>query len=557
MMRNLILSLVTFINVATTELKAQDTFVMSLRDSLLLEGISKKKRIEICNRLCVHYAKDSFNQAVSYGNQALDLSLKSRDKINEGIAKLNLANTYLYSDIYDQALMLALDALNIFHENGDKRNELEVNTILGWIYYDSGNPDMALQYHSKTTEGYKELDLELYATALNAVGLDYSLKNEHVKALEYFKESLRVSKQVGSITRISSSLNNIGMSESALGNYDEALEAISQSYKLSLHLNDPLKQAENLNQLGHVYILQKNYTEAEGCLIRARELIGRIGSVARKEKLLDNYEFTSILYQETEHHKKALEYLNNYAQLKEEIISNEKENKLAEINLFYTTQKKEQEIKFLESEKKIQTLQRDTMAGGILLLGIIAALVINRQRSIQRKERLIADTNERLMRKELERESIQREALTEKLNFKSTELTNFALHISQRNDLLRSFIDELRSLNLPASHESSVKLKKIVNEFINIQNKNKEAEDFHLTIESEYKDFFFHLSQQFPDLTKNEKRLCVQVRLNLSIKDIASINNISVKSVEMARYRLRKKFNLEHDANLTDFLREF
>jgi len=65
------------------------------------------------------------------------------------------------------------------------------------------------------------------------------------------------------------------------------------------------------------------------------------------------------------------------------------------------------------------------------------------------------------------------------------------------------------------------------------------------------------LCLNFPSMTNNEKRLASLLRLDLSSKQIASILNISPKSVEVNRYRLRKKLKVDPKINLTDFIRDF
>ena len=66
--------------------------------------------------------------------------------------------------------------------------------------------------------------------------------------------------------------------------------------------------------------------------------------------------------------------------------------------------------------------------------------------------------------------------------------------------------------------------------------------------------FFLKLNDKFPKLTKNDKRLCSLLRLKLTSKEIATIQNISPSSVDITRHRLRKKLNITADVNLSDFL---
>jgi len=83
----------------------------------------------------------------------------------------------------------------------------------------------------------------------------------------------------------------------------------------------------------------------------------------------------------------------------------------------------------------------------------------------------------------------------------------------------------------------------------------KEIDDFYHQIEKTHKNFQLNLVEKFPNLTDNEKRLATLIRLNFASKEISTLMNISPKSVEIARYRLRKKLQLMERENLTEFLK--
>lgn len=72
-----------------------------------------------------------------------------------------------------------------------------------------------------------------------------------------------------------------------------------------------------------------------------------------------------------------------------------------------------------------------------------------------------------------------------------------------------------------------------------------------------HEHFFRNLRRQFPNLTSGDLRLCVLIRMNLSTKDIARFQGLTVRGIETARYRLRKKLGLGPDASITDFLIDF
>lgn len=80
---------------------------------------------------------------------------------------------------------------------------------------------------------------------------------------------------------------------------------------------------------------------------------------------------------------------------------------------------------------------------------------------------------------------------------------------------------------------------------------------FHENFDLIHKAFFRHLREQYPQLTPNDLRLCAYLRLNMTTKDIARQSGLSVRGVEGARYRLRKKLGLSENQDLVAFLIDF
>ncbi|MBL0272833.1 MAG: hypothetical protein IPQ06_07095 [Chitinophagaceae bacterium] len=85
-------------------------------------------------------------------------------------------------------------------------------------------------------------------------------------------------------------------------------------------------------------------------------------------------------------------------------------------------------------------------------------------------------------------------------------------------------------------------------------NLDKEWESFAKHFDKVHSDFMVGLKEKHPTITPNELKLCAYLRMNLSTKEIAQLMNISVRGVEISRYRLRKKLQLPSEANLFDYL---
>jgi phosphate/sulfate permease len=198
---------------------------------------------------------------------------------------------------------------------------------------------------------------------------------------------------------------------------------------------------------------------------------------------------------------------------------------------------------------------------GIIILIVIGAIFYYYKRKakenieLTEKSEQIEESQKAYMESELENTKILNESLETELEFQRRELTNLALNLIKKNEFLddiQILVKEIKSSNDIQEKEKSINtLLSQINQSMNI---DKERKTFYLHIEETNNDFFLKLEQSFPTLTLKEKQLAALLRLNLSSKDIAHLQNISPKSVEMNRYRLRQKMNIEAGDSLTEFI---
>ncbi|MFD2999664.1 triple tyrosine motif-containing protein [Pontibacter toksunensis] len=152
---------------------------------------------------------------------------------------------------------------------------------------------------------------------------------------------------------------------------------------------------------------------------------------------------------------------------------------------------------------------------------------------------------------------LRNEQLRAELAGKSRELASTALHIVCKNELLQNISNEVNTLQdangnrLPAK-----KLRKIQSIITEGMSDQHDWDIFEHSFNEANENYFMKLKEGHPELTPNDLKLCAYLRMNMSSKEIASLLNITVKSVELRRYRLRKKLNMEHDKNLVEFFME-
>ena len=131
------------------------------------------------------------------------------------------------------------------------------------------------------------------------------------------------------------------------------------------------------------------------------------------------------------------------------------------------------------------------------------------------------------------------------------------MNIVYKNELLQKIKDEITNLKdkegIKLGDQQLKKVQKIIDESMsNEQDWNL----FETSFNDTHENFFKKLKVEHPDLVPNDLKLCAYLRMNMSSKEIASMLNISVRGVEIRRYRLRKKLDLVHDKNLVEFLIE-
>ena len=136
--------------------------------------------------------------------------------------------------------------------------------------------------------------------------------------------------------------------------------------------------------------------------------------------------------------------------------------------------------------------------------------------------------------------------------YKNKELADVSMHLVERSEALIKIKDELQRLYKKTGGDHDVRqVLTLVNE---IEKNNTNWEQFAAHFDEINNDFIKNLKLAFPQLTSNDLKVCTYLQLKLTSKQIAQLMNISVRGVEISRYRLRKKLQIPSGQTLTEFL---
>lgn len=190
----------------------------------------------------------------------------------------------------------------------------------------------------------------------------------------------------------------------------------------------------------------------------------------------------------------------------------------------------------------------------LLVVGI--AFIVYRIISIRtrKKEEAIRVNEERKRKEEMER--YQLSCLQEELGNKNSKLMSITMLGVQNNTFLKKIKDAVMEIDTSQSPAAKQQVKRLVKDIERQLNDQSGWDNFAEHFNNTCNGFFDRLTAKHPKLTHSDLRLCAYIRLNLSTKEIASLMNVSTSSVEMAKYRLRKKLELEESISLPYYLTE-
>ena len=233
---------------------------------------------------------------------------------------------------------------------------------------------------------------------------------------------------------------------------------------------------------------------------------------------------------------------------KDSLFSVEKNRAIEEIGAGFSRTRLENENQILAQSGKLQqqALRNRNIAVFSLILCLLLSFVLIR---LIYKRHL--DTKAMAIREKAVKEK-EIEKLSSDLLSKERELTTKTLLINQKNVLLQKLIGELDILKEDNGNTTN-KIGQLQYELKQELSPNAWKE-FEVQFNDVHPGFQNRLMERFPDLSPTERRLCTFLRLDMNTREIASLTGQTFKSLEVARTRIRKKLNLSHEENLTNFI---
>ncbi len=508
----------------------------------LCQKLGDKEQIYAAkNRLAIHHSINrELDKAKVILNELLDYYRETGNKEKQSAVLSNISTNYIERGELKMALEKQFEALRLDEEIGLKGTELGKNyfTIANILRLNE-EPDGSIEWLEKArieyhNDGAKEFEHQ----AIYTKGLCYLAMDSLSKAQELMEQSMDYFRSVKNIHAMSTVIRGLGNCAEAEKDYNAALKLYTESLDLSKKIGDNRREIECYLKLGEIHNARNEFKQAIPYLRKSLKLSKEKGIQIYVARLLDN--LSKVLHK-TGQLDEAYAIQSEYISFNDSLLIENNKVAISEIEVKYQTEKKEQEIILLEEKNKRQSLQKKAMTAGLFgLLGLLVSLFYAMRQKLKRNR--------------IEKEKVDQELLfsQKELNLRKKELTAYALQLAHKNEILEDIKTEVKDIN--TSIIGNRDLQKVLNTITINQNDEDSWEIFRARFLAVHNNFETTVKEQFPNVTNNEMRLMALLKMNLNSKEIANILNISMEGVKKARYRLRKKLELQPNDSLEDLV---
>ncbi len=524
--------------------------------------LSFKKGIALAyNNIGVsYYLQNDFGNALKYFAKAVKLNEELENTKGIGDAYNNMGLVYNKQSNYPKAVAFYLRSMKIDEQRGDSNSVAGTLNNIGNIYDDQQDYPTALKYYFSALKMLEKKadEQDSHGMTLNNIGAAYLNLNRYQEALKYLFQSVKVrlarDKEGEAIC-----LSNIGLAYVGLKQYPQALSYLTKALPLQQALADEFNMLSTLEGLATVYEqmgdLKDSYAYIRQCLQLAQK-------IDNKKKVASAYQILAELSEKENKHAEAYQYQLRYSQTKDSILNDENTRKIAQLQANYASEKKQVEIELLKEEKAYDRAIRNLFAIGLLSSLVIGLLIVSRQRVKMKGDSALIEKNQQVLlaqqaqaAAETAISQMKEKQLQIELEYRNKALTTHTLNQIQKNGIMEEIRETISEvLKSTARTENSPLFSRLIKLIDYSFNLDQNWDEFKLYFEQVHQDFFVKLKGAHPDLSVGEMRLCALVRLNMNLKECATLLGVSSDSIKTARHRLRKKLSLPDDNPLVDYL---
>ncbi len=394
----------------------------------------------------------------------------------------------------------------------------------------------------------KDQDDWALAYALKDLGINYQENNQFEKAEYYLKRSIPIMKKLDDQRGLGVCYSNLGYVYTELKQYELADKNLNDALTILKATNYDQLYASTLLVKSNLYAKKGEWEESKRLATEGLTIAQRINS---PYYVLDAYHLLMNYHLQQGNLVMIENYMDSLLETKDNYTQQERRYESEKLKVRYDTEKKEGQLAIqtalnasLKAKNLLQKRQRNTLLF-ILFLGLVVLLLAYNRYQLRQS----------LVQEEEKRNALEKQRLEEKINHKQRELASLTLQMVQKNDLLQQLEESLK--NIKKNGQDFQKEMNNLNKMIHTQQSlDEDWSDFKTHFEGVHPGFFDRLRAQIDKLSPQDERHCSYLKMGLSTKEIARLMNISPTSVQMARYRLKKKLRLGKEEDIYQYIND-
>ena len=449
-----------------------------------------------------------------------------------------LARIYLRNGDYHNAFSYSTSALKSAKSLSDVTSEREAYLVLEQVtYFYNNDIDLAMEYNHLVADSYESKEQAHQTVRALNNRFNYSMSYDETLDLTLLAETL--CKEYGFSDLLINVYLNASMQSLAYEEFEMSLEYLERAKPL---LSNFKEEGYYYSALGFYNLMVGDSSEAIVNLKHSIELLGQDDFDAKN---VHSYFLLQDIYFNEERYKEAYEALMAFAETytRQHNTSNvvNLSKLINDMELAQADERLKQHQREMQQNQEYNDLLRHIHVGVICFVAAIAILALLLWRMQRKNSRLISIKAEQELRHKNEIIKVQ-------------QLQQY----EEQNNMTKLSEELIETVNISDNREMRNALRHIIHRLNKKHGSNNNWAEVEKTLANNNDVFFENLLKEYPNLTKNERKLCTLIHMNLSTKEIADITHQSIGSINVARSRLRQKFGLtDSDISLIAFLDKF
>lgn len=468
----------------------------SLKVMLSSGTLTGTERIDALNGLAYQIRVSFRDSATAYAREALRLSTDQAYAIGKCDAYVTLGLLAWLEPSTEKGIEYGLLALQTGETVEYKKGMMEANLLLGLTYTELDNK----KAEDFTNRGLA-LALEIHhvegiARACNTLGNHYRRRNDGKEAMRYYEMGLRYL-----ANRKDVSIKNLLLTNIALYyiNRDEEREKtklyLDEALQIALAFKNKSAELLTRTRMGMYYMNLNDLSQAEEQFTRCEKISLELGT---RSALLDTYNGLISIKTKTGRIAEAQAYQQKYFNLKDSLYGLENAREIAALETRHETEKKDQTIRLLEQEKRIQQIWRNVLIGGVVVALAIALLIYRLQQSRTQKTKQLLHVQQLLNDKLKEVDKFKTDFFA---NISHEFRTPLTLILAPLENELKKKLPAGGKKNLVLIRRNANRLLELVNQLLDLSKLESGKMELHIR-QGELKQFLLAITESFESLAQ-------------------------------------------------------